>query len=141
MGVRMLHDRDLTPTEAIQIQGRLCQQRVLDQASDVVHILAGVDVSFSIGSNVLYGAIVLLDLSDAIFTKNDQKIATYTILESGGASLKIHFPSIPGLLSFREILVVLKAWEKLNLQTDCIICEGQGVAHHLVNEARWKAAA
>ncbi|MEM7284150.1 MAG: deoxyribonuclease V, partial [Pseudomonadota bacterium] len=45
------------------------------------------------------------------------------------ARSKTSFPYVPGLLSFREVPVVLDALEKLAVLPDVIICDGHGRAH------------
>jgi deoxyribonuclease V len=45
------------------------------------------------------------------------------------AVLPLRFPYIPGLLSFREIPVLLAALGKLKDLPDVLFCDGQGVAH------------
>jgi deoxyribonuclease V len=45
------------------------------------------------------------------------------------AVLALNFPYIPGLLSFREIPVLLEALGKLKEMPDVLFCDGQGIAH------------
>jgi deoxyribonuclease V len=45
------------------------------------------------------------------------------------ASLEVDFPYIPGLLSFRELPVILQALEKLPQSPDLLLVDGQGIAH------------
>jgi deoxyribonuclease V len=42
---------------------------------------------------------------------------------------RVAFPYVPGLLSFREIPVVLDALGKLRHPPDLLLCDGQGYAH------------
>lgn len=117
-----LHRWDVSPAEAIEIQNRLRRQLILDQAPAEIRAIAGVDVSNEIGSNRLFAAVVVLDLQHP-------QPKGFPILEVATASLEVHFPYVPGLLSFREIPVVLKALEKLQTRPDCLMADGQGIAH------------
>jgi deoxyribonuclease V len=117
-----LHRWDVSPVEAIEIQNRLRRQLLLDQAPAEIRTVAGVDVSNEIGSNRLFAAVVVLDL-------RHPQPKGFPILEMATASLEVAFPYLPGLLSFREIPVVLKAWEKLQIRPDCLMVDGQGIAH------------
>lgn len=117
-----LHRWDVSPVEAIEIQNRLRRHLILDQAPAEIRTVAGVDVSNEIGSNRLFAAVVVFDLQHP-------QPKGFPVLEAATASLEIDFPYIPGLLSFREIPVVLKAWEKLQTRPDCLMADGQGIAH------------
>ncbi len=50
-------------------------------------------------------------------------------LERVHAEVRLEFPYVPGLLSFREIPVLLAALEKLKRVPDLLFCDGQGYAH------------
>jgi deoxyribonuclease V len=50
-------------------------------------------------------------------------------IEEKWSQKKAAFPYIPGLLSFREIPVLLDALREIELEPDLIFCDGQGVAH------------
>ena len=39
------------------------------------------------------------------------------------------FPYVPGLLSFRELPALLEVWQKLQTVPDCVVFDGQGLAH------------
>jgi len=41
----------------------------------------------------------------------------------------MRFPYVPGLLSFREIPALMKAWEQLSTQPDVLLADGHGIAH------------
>ncbi len=50
-------------------------------------------------------------------------------VERASAVVPLYFPYIPGLLSFREIPVLLAALGKLRKLPDLLFCDGQGYAH------------
>jgi deoxyribonuclease V len=113
-----LHDWNLSPSQAIALQGEL-RERVLLAPLDVdkIETVAGADVSFNKFSETIYAGIVVL------------KFPTLEVLETAGVVAETKFPYIPGLLSFREIPALLEAWAKLQTTPDILICDGQGIAH------------
>jgi deoxyribonuclease V len=57
---------------------------------------------------------------------------SYPSLEIIGESVikdRIPMPYIPGLLSFREMPMLVKAWEKLPVKPDVLMADGIGIAH------------
>jgi deoxyribonuclease V len=108
----------LTEQEAINIQQELKQQVILsDQLPATITLIAGVDVEYDKDSETIAGAFVLLDYN------------TLEVVEVATHCMEATFPYIAGLFSFREMPVLLKAWEKLTRKPDIIICDGQGRAH------------
>ncbi|MGD2279491.1 MAG: endonuclease V [Candidatus Omnitrophota bacterium] len=116
MRYRVLHRWDLSPKEAIRAQKRIRELSAFKRFSaKKIRLIAGVDVS----------------------VKNDRSKAAIVILTYPGlekkeivtASEKTRFPYVPGLLTFREGPVILKCIEKLTLEPDLFIFDGQGLAH------------
>ena len=54
----------------------------------------------------------------------DLEIADQSVVED-----TVRFPYVPGLLSFRESPLILKALEGLSIHPDLILVDGQGMAH------------
>ncbi len=51
------------------------------------------------------------------------------VVEEQTACMRVRFPYVPGLLSFREAPAVLAAIGKLQVQPDVVLCDGHGYAH------------
>jgi len=117
MRTQKLHRWDVSPEEAIAIQKKLRTQLDLQSEPERIETVAGIDVSYDKGSDRLFAAIVVMRVSDL------------AILATAATSTLVSFPYIPGLLSFRECPAVLQAWEKLLVKPDCLMCDGQGIAH------------
>lgn len=109
--------KDISPGEAVEIQNKLrtkIETKPLHKAPDTV---AGADISFDRGSGTVHAAIIVLSFSD---------------LEPVAGSLvtsRMSFPYIPGLLAFREMPALLKAWDQLPQIPDVLIMDGHGLAH------------
>ncbi|MHC4322481.1 MAG: endonuclease V, partial [Planctomycetota bacterium] len=68
-------------------------------------------------SNMFYASVVVFELE------------TMERVEVVTASGKVDFPYIPGLLSFRESPILLKAFAKIKSNPDVILLDAQGIAH------------
>jgi deoxyribonuclease V len=113
-----LHSWDLTPRQAVALQRELAKQVDLrNRVSDEVRLAAGVDVSSARFGSAVHAAVVLYDL------------ASSRVVEVASASADTAFPYIPGLLSFRELPVVLTAFRKLQGTPEVVLVDGQGIAH------------
>lgn len=117
MNYLRLHSWKVTPRQAAEIQRRLASKVRLSGGRRAFGTVAGIDVSYDRGDPVLYAAVVVL------------RADTLEVVETALASGPVNFPYIPGLLSFREIPIVLKAWRRLRGRPDCLLCDGQGLAH------------
>jgi deoxyribonuclease V len=113
------HRWDVSPDEAIAIQQRLRGEIPLAEPDqpitlDQIHTIAGIDVSYrEIGRAAI-----------AVFSFPD-----LALIEEVTATREVTFPYIPGLLSFREGPVALAAFERLRIQPDLLMFDGQGYAH------------
>ncbi|MGB9902199.1 endonuclease V [Methanothrix sp.] len=113
MRYRVLHSWDVRPDEAVEIQ-KMLAGGVRIQRVNRVETVAGADVSFS-GSRA-YAAAVLLDYHDM------------RLLDVSFADMEVCYPYIPGLLTFREGPVMLRALEGVD-GADVLLFDGQGIAH------------
>jgi deoxyribonuclease V len=113
-----LHDWDMRPREAVELQKSLREQvRVEPHAVGKIETVAGADISFNKFSPVIYTGIVVL------------RLPSLEVLEEVGVVGETRFPYVPGLLSFREAPSVLEAWSKLKTEPDAVMFDGQGIAH------------
>jgi deoxyribonuclease V len=111
------HSWNVTPAEARQIQEQLRGQVRQKNAATLRRIkhVAGIDIS--IRNDRAIAAIVVLDFESL-------QIVDFSLHEDD-----IPFPYVPGLLSFRECPSILAAAEKLRVEPDLILVDGQGIAH------------
>jgi len=111
------HAWDVTPAEARAIQERLRSHVVTRDALGKVTRVAGTDVAFEDNGRTTRGAVVVLSYPELI------------PIEHAIARCPTRFPYVPGLLSFREIPVLLEAMAELEMRPDLVLCDGQGIAH------------
>jgi deoxyribonuclease V len=112
-----LHEWDLTPQQAIELQKALAQQIILeDHISEVRHV-AGVDMAINEAHGTARAAVVLLSYP------------AMEIIERHVYEEPLRMEYIPGLLSFREAPSVLGAFHQLRQQPELVMVDGQGIAH------------
>jgi len=116
---RELHRWDVTYREAVAIQEDLLGKLILrdEGIPDPLRTIAGADISYDRGSDLFFAAVVLMDYPGL------------TLREEASFSARVSFPYIPGLLTFREGPPLLAAFAKLAQTPDCVLFDGQGIAH------------
>jgi len=108
--------RNPTPREAIILQNKLAS--LVSQQSRLpkqIRYVAGADGAYD--NERASGAAVLIEYD----TLDPIEIAT--------TKIRVAFPYIPGLLSFREGPVVVRVLRKLKHKPDVCIVDGHGLAH------------
>ena len=113
-----MHDWDLSCSEAIALQRELAGRvRLKEGLSEPPATVAGVDVSYQRHGELFFAAVVLLRLPDL------------TPVEEATAWRRVSFPYVPGLLSFRELPVILDAFRRLQNIPGAVLVDSQGIAH------------
>lgn len=112
-----LHDWNLTPREAVELQKTLRERVRIEPLTGQINTIAGADISFDKSSETVYAGVVVL------------RLPGLEIVEEAGVVATAKFPYVPGLLSFREAPSVLEAWAKLKCEPDAVMFDGQGIAH------------
>lgn len=107
--------KDVSPSEAVRIQKNLAARVRLQDDFGKIQVIAGADVAFD-ESGGIAGVIVY-------------RYPELTEVERVSARGRLRFPYVPGLLTFREGPILLKAFGKLKTKPDLILFDGQGIAH------------
>lgn len=115
MKVRTLNRWDVTPAEARAIQAELAPRVVRTGNPENVRLIAGIDVALPPGHT---RAAVVVD-----------QYPDLTPVDVVTADCPLTFPYVPGLLSFREAPAIVAACEKMPLEPDLVIVDGQGLLH------------
>ncbi|CAN5705593.1 deoxyribonuclease V [soil metagenome] len=110
-------DWNITPKEAVQLQKELREHVNLVPLTHPPTIVGGCDVSMNRFAKEGFAGFVTMSFPDLI--RIDHSVVKD----------RIPFPYVPGLLSFREIPMLLKAWEKLTIKPEVLVVDGIGIAH------------
>jgi len=117
MRIKTLHNWDITSEKAIVLQRTLAKQVKIRPFEKKIKTVAGIDCGFTKDKKNIVACIVVLSAR------------AFENLETVYAVKRVQFPYVPGLLSFREAPICITAAEKLKTIPDCIIVDGQGIAH------------
>jgi len=99
-----------------QIQEKLALKVITKNVlpSKIIRV-CGVDVSYK--DNIAYGAAIIIDRN-----KNE-------VIEVAKSTIKVAFPYIPGFFVLREAKPILKTLEKLTIDFDLLLVDGNGQLH------------
>ena len=117
MEIVHLHDWHVGLARAVEIQKELAARVSRVGTLTGPRFIAGVDISVNRWSKTGTGAVVILNYPEL------------ELVEVQVITDRVDFPYIPGLLSFRELPLIIKACEKLTIKPDLIMVDGQGYAH------------
>ena len=116
--IRPCHRWDLEYSEAVALQKKLAREILLQRLPlRSVRRVAGADIAVSKTTGQAVGAVAVFDFP------------SLELIEERVACVELTFPYIPGLLSFREIPVLVECLRKVTTPFDVLLCDGQGIAH------------
>lgn len=105
-------------TAALKAQQLELKKKVsLEPMDRIPRLIGGVDISLNRGNPRAWAGIVVLDYE------------TLQIVDEQGVNGLIEMPYIPGYLSFREVPLLLQAWNNLRRKPDLVIVDGHGILH------------
>ncbi|MFN2564047.1 MAG: endonuclease V [Gemmatimonadaceae bacterium] len=116
--MREAHIFNVSVREAVALQNEL-RSRVIPHppAGFAPRLVGGADISMEKFSTRGFAGIVVVDA------------ATMQTVDQATAVVEIGFPYVPGLLSFRELPAVQRAWDALRTKPDILVFDGVGYAH------------
>ena len=118
MRVLKLHEWDVSTAEARQLQRDLATSVVRSRCLlQPPRYVAGVDVSIDRVRGSGRAAVVVLSFP------------SLTSVEVRTAEGVVAWPYVPGLLSFREMPLVLAAFQRIRTVPDIVFVDGHGIAH------------
>ncbi|MGD8994981.1 MAG: endonuclease V, partial [Syntrophobacterales bacterium] len=90
---------------------------ILKPLPEKITVVAGADVGYSRGHDIAVAAV-------ATYTYPALELREFVRFQG-----KFSYPYLSGLLSFREIPLLLEAFERLSARPNVVLCDGQGAAH------------
>ena len=117
MRIIQRHEWTVDTAGAKTIQLELAAEVKMIGRVENVRFIAGVDISVNRWKGTGTAAVVVLSYP------------SLDIEEVQTVGDRVTFPYVPGLLSFREMPLIIPAFEKLKTVPDLVIMDGQGIAH------------
>lgn len=111
------HRWDVTPSEAVALQERMCSGLIVRGGPRRPRKIAGADVAYDDASGRCFAAVVVMSVPEM------------EVVEQVTAESAISFPYMAGLFAFREGPALLAAFAKLRCRPDLIIFDAHGLAH------------
>ena len=109
---------NVTIPEAVALQRELRDRLVLRPPPGFApRLVGGADVSLDRDDPRGWAGIAVIDRSNM------------DTVDEATATAEISFPYVPGLLSFRELPILERVWERLRVRPDVLVFDGQGYAH------------
>jgi deoxyribonuclease V len=127
------HKWNVTPAQAREIQLGLRKAWEGKDRLGKIRTVAGLDAAFVLkgpqGMKSLGRWKAMREANLAIGGVVVYRFPEMEEVERAWAIVPLRFPYVPGLLSFREVPVLLAALKKLKHLPDLLFCDGQGYAH------------
>jgi deoxyribonuclease V len=115
--IQYRHPWNVSLSKAKEIQLALSKNLTLEGNHSTFRFIAGTDVAYDHDTKGAWGGVVVFDIKH------------WEVVEECSVYSMVQFPYVPGFLAFREIPVLLKAFEKLEISPDVVLMDGQGIAH------------
>jgi deoxyribonuclease V len=116
MRIERLHEWNVSIQQALEIQRHFAGRVLRHNGLLSPRLIAGLDVSVNRMDEAVAVAVVL-------------SYPELKVVETAKVKGRVDFPYVPGLLSFREVPLTLKACEELKSEPDLVMVDGQGIAH------------
>jgi deoxyribonuclease V len=115
MQYKHIHTFPVEKKQKEVIQANLRKQIVIKPYSDTPKIVCGIDLAYK--ENLAAAVIVTMNHSSRELLE-----VVYHVEE-------VTEPYVPGMLAFRELPLILKAWEKLQFDPEVVFFDGNGMLH------------